>query len=243
MSPVKFCQEHGPYDASFDSCPQCGGAPSSPRSMDELETDIGYARTPAINNDMTGDETVIPGKRQPDYATGFSTTVLSSDMGRAMDETMLDGSYQALVEAILWVKSGNRRGRYYPIKQGTVIGRKEGNLILDDLTVSGTHAKITQDGNKYTIWDFGSANGTFVNGKRIREATPIDENDEIKIGDTVFVLKLLSAKKKAPKSTTTKSKPKTAAKTTATKTTVAKKSTAKSTSSAGEPKTQKPAAE
>ena len=242
MSPVKFCPEHGPYDASFDSCPQCGGAPSSPRSMDELETDIGYSRTPAMNDDM-GDETVIPGKRKPDYATGFSTTVLSSDIGRAMDETMLDGSYQALVEAILWVKSGNRRGRYYPIKHGTVIGRKEGNLILDDLTVSGTHAKITQEGKKYTIWDFGSANGTFVNGKRVREATPIDENDEIKIGDTVFVFKLLSAKKKTPKSTTTKSKPKTAAKKIAPKTTTAKTGTAKSTAAASKSKTQKPAAE
>lgn len=229
MSPVKFCPEHGPYDASFDTCPQCGAAASPPRSMDEMETDIGYdKRPPAVEED----ETVIPGKGHRDFSTGYGTTVLSSEMGRAMDETQLDGSYQALVDAIFWVKSGNRRGRYYPVKHNTVIGRKEGDLILDDLTVSGTHAKITEQNGKYTIWDFGSANGTFVNGKRIREATPIDENDEIKIGDTVFILKLLSAKKKTPKSTPGKTKPKSSTKTGATKSTTAtaKPKTVKKTS-------------
>lgn len=209
MSPVKFCPEHGPYDASFDSCPKCGSKPAKPNSideMDELETDIGQNR-----NVMTseGEDTVIPGRRRVnDSCTGFGTTVLSSEMGRAMDETQLAGSYQALVEAILWVKNGNRRGRYYPVKHNTVIGRKEGSLILDDLTVSGTHAKITEQNGKYTVWDFGSANGTYVNGKRIREATPINENDEIKIGETVMVLKLLSAKKKTPKSTNSRTKQK-----------------------------------
>ena len=208
MSPVKFCPEHGPYDASFDSCPQCGSKPAEPNSIDEmdgLETDIGQSR-----NAMASEEdTVIPGRRiENDRGTGSVTTVLSSEMGRAMDETQLAGSYQALVEAILWVKNGNRRGRYYPVKHNTVIGRKEGSLILDDLAVSGTHAKITEQNGKYTVWDFGSANGTFVNGKRIREATPINENDEIKIGDTVMVLKLLSAKKKTPKSTSSRTKSK-----------------------------------
>lgn len=235
MSPVKFCPEHGPYDASFDACPQCGGAPAQSRSlneMDELETDIGTRRPPTGfgAGASQGDETFIPGRSN--VGGGYtSPTMLSSEMGRAMDQTQLDGYHPALVEAILWVKSGNRRGKYYPINHGTVIGRKEGDLILDDLTVSGTHAKITRDGDKYTLWDFGSANGTFVNKKRIREATPITENDEIKVGDTVFVLKLLSEKKPTPKkkaSSTAKKTSSTAKKTTST----AKKSTsAKSTTS------------
>ena len=36
-----------------------------------------------------------------------------------------------------------------------------------------------------------SENGTFVNGEAIRGATVLQENDEIKTGDTVFVLKTL----------------------------------------------------
>jgi hypothetical protein len=30
-----------------------------------------------------------------------------------------------------------------------------------------------------------------VNGKRIKAATPLNENDEVKMGDTVFVFKAL----------------------------------------------------
>jgi hypothetical protein len=205
MSPVKFCPDHGPYDASFATCPQCGGQPSAPRALDEmdvLETDI----TPAprrFNDDA--DETYIPAERGLNQPM-TDATMLSSDSARAMDETQLSGSRSAMMEAIFWVKEGNRRGKYYPIRHNTVIGRKEGNLILDDLKVSATHAKITFSSKKYMIWDFGSANGTFVNGKRITEAKAIDENDEIRIGDTVFVLKLLSGKKKKPTLTAEKKK-------------------------------------
>lgn len=197
MSPVKFCPEHGPYDASFASCPQCGGQPAAPRALDDgdaLETDI----TPAPGRfEADADATYIPqqaGFQEP--STG--ATMINSDISRQMDETQLSGSKPAMVDAVFWVKEGNRRGKFYPIRHNTVIGRKEGNLILDDFKVSGTHAKVTVDKKHYMIWDFGSSNGTFVNGKRISEATPIDENDEIAIGDTVFVLKLLAAKKKKP---------------------------------------------
>jgi len=223
MSPVKFCPEHGPYDASFASCPQCGGEPSGPRALDEmdvLETDI----TPAPRQyNADADETYIPGQDRFNRPM-TDATMLSQDSARAMDETQLAGSRPAMVDAIFWVKEGGRRGKFYPISHNTVIGRKEGNLILDDLKVSGTHAKITFEKKKYMIWDFGSSNGTFVNGKRITEATVIDENDEVGIGDTVFVLKLLSAKKKKPAPVKKTSTPK--------KKTTAKAGTAKKSSTA-----------
>jgi hypothetical protein len=97
---------------------------------------------------------------------------------------------------MLWVKEGARRGRFYAIKHGTTIGRKDGDLILDDPKVSSAHAKFTMDGDDFLLWDFGSANGTYVNGKKIREATLLMENDLIKIGDSVFVVKLLEPKPK-----------------------------------------------
>jgi pSer/pThr/pTyr-binding forkhead associated (FHA) protein len=77
-----------------------------------------------------------------------------------------------------------------------VIGRKEGDLILDDPKVSGSHAKFTMEKDDFVIWDFGSSNGTYVNGKKIREATILEENDVIKIGDTIFVIKLLESRPK-----------------------------------------------
>ena len=104
------------------------------------------------------------------------------------------------VLGLLWVKEGRRRGKYYPIKHSTVIGRevdgliKKDGLVLDDPKVSSMHAKFTLEGDDFVLWDLGSSNGTFLNGKKIREATFLEENDLVKIGDTVFVLKLLESK-------------------------------------------------
>ena len=105
--------------------------------------------------------------------------------------------------ALLWAKEGPKRGNIYPIRSRIVVGRKEG-FILADPKVSSTHAIFKIEEGKLVVWDIGSANGTFVNGKRIREATILDENDLVKIGDTIFVVKLLEAsikpKRKSPNS-------------------------------------------
>ena len=77
-----------------------------------------------------------------------------------------------------------------------IVGRKEGGLIIDDPKVSSMHAKFTMEGDNFVVWDFGSSNGTYVNGKKIREATVLEENDLVKIGDTVFVVKLLNPRAK-----------------------------------------------
>ena len=73
------------------------------------------------------------------------------------------------------------------------MGRKSGDLILDDPKVSNPHAKFKFENDAFEIWDFGSKNGTFVNGERIRSATKLKENDEVKIGDITFVLKVLDS--------------------------------------------------
>jgi hypothetical protein len=116
-----------------------------------------------------------------------------TELGHAVrdDVTELEVTTGGGPLAMLWVKEGPRRGKFYPIRHGAVIGRNEGNLILDDPKVSGSHAKFTMEKNDFFVWDLGSANGTYVNGKRIREATLLYENDHIKIGDTIFVVKLL----------------------------------------------------
>ena len=93
--------------------------------------------------------------------------------------------------AILWVKEGSRRGRIHKIKDGATIGRSTGDVVLDDQKVSNPHAKFTLEDEKYILWDFGSKNGTTVNDERIRAATELNENDIVKIGDTVMVLKVL----------------------------------------------------
>ena len=48
--------------------------------------------------------------------------------------------------------------------------------------VSGTHCKLTLKGTDFYIEDLNSATGTYVNGEKINEKTPVDFNDEITLG-------------------------------------------------------------
>lgn len=70
------------------------------------------------------------------------------------------------------------------------IGRKPGNDIhIDNLAVSGFHAKVYRDGDKFIIEDMGSLNGTFVNGTKISKHI-LRNSDNALIGKHVlsFVL-------------------------------------------------------
>ena len=69
------------------------------------------------------------------------------------------------------------------------IGRSEDNIIVikDDTTISRNHAEIFQDdeGNIF-LTDLNSSNGTFVNGKKLKESIIITKYDIVKVGNTVI---------------------------------------------------------
>ena len=73
------------------------------------------------------------------------------------------------------------------------IGRStESMFVVNDPAVSSQHAVIQSDLNgHYWIVDAGSKNGTFVNGKRIYQETPVSANDEILIGSTRLQLEFI----------------------------------------------------
>jgi len=63
------------------------------------------------------------------------------------------------------------------------IGRLPDNLIhIDNLAVSGHHARIFYDGDHYVVEDFGSTNGTFVNKQRITGKMDLNDGDEVTVG-------------------------------------------------------------
>ncbi len=70
----------------------------------------------------------------------------------------------------------------YPLKAGdNRIGRRADNdVVLDEPSVSKTHAVIVVDQKAVRIVDQQSTNGTLVNGSRVDEA-------ELKIGDEVLL--------------------------------------------------------
>lgn len=70
----------------------------------------------------------------------------------------------------------------------TIIGRADDcNVVIDNLAVSRHHVIIEETENGYLINDLDSNNGTFVNGRRIFEPTPLNFGDEIAIGKHVLL--------------------------------------------------------
>ncbi|NOR73276.1 MAG: FHA domain-containing protein [Mariprofundaceae bacterium] len=67
-------------------------------------------------------------------------------------------------------------------REETTIGRKPENTIhVDNLAVSGRHARVLKIGNKAILEDLGSTNGTFVNDKQITKHI-LQHGDSIVIG-------------------------------------------------------------
>jgi predicted component of type VI protein secretion system len=81
-------------------------------------------------------------------------------------------------------------GREHPLHHALSIGRDPENAItLRGRTVSRFHALLTFKDDRWLIEDRGSANGTFVNGRRVPFglAHPLRHGDEIGIGRSSLV--------------------------------------------------------
>src|SRR5579872_1740889 len=69
------------------------------------------------------------------------------------------------------------------------VGRVQGNdLMLPKGNVSKRHARLLYRDGRFIVTDLKSTNGTYVNGRKIAQATIVREGDKIYIGD--FVLRL-----------------------------------------------------
>ena len=68
------------------------------------------------------------------------------------------------------------------------IGRDaENDIQIDNIAVSGKHARITKGPGHYFIEDLNSLNGTFVNQEKITKRV-LKENDVITIGKHTLVV-------------------------------------------------------
>ncbi|MGI9952338.1 FHA domain-containing protein [Moorellaceae bacterium AZ2] len=80
-----------------------------------------------------------------------------------------------------------KRGEIYPLGENIIIGRDElSDIVLNETHVSGRHAAITRQGDRWQIRDLGSTNGTYVNGKRITGPVDLTPGDEVRIGGVIF---------------------------------------------------------
>jgi len=79
-------------------------------------------------------------------------------------------------------------------KDEVTVGRVRGNdIVLPKGNVSKHHCRLVIQGAEVVIEDLHSTNGTYVNGRKIAEPTPISTTDKVFVGDFIIRLNLLSA--------------------------------------------------
>lgn len=86
--------------------------------------------------------------------------------------------------------SGKYQGGEFPLEMDSeiVIGRSSDlDMVLVEDMVSRRHARITSYNGELAIEDFGSTNGTFVNGERVNKAR-LKEGDRILVGTNIIKL-------------------------------------------------------
>ncbi|RMG01390.1 MAG: FHA domain-containing protein, partial [Planctomycetota bacterium] len=92
----------------------------------------------------------------------------------------------------LVVASGSLAGKAVTVKGPRFyIGRSEDcHLRPRSELVSRHHCAIILDGDYLAVRDFGSKNGTFVNGQRVRGECPLSDGDKLIVGVLEFVVKV-----------------------------------------------------
>lgn len=75
----------------------------------------------------------------------------------------------------------------FPLRQGRqTIGRRPDNdIIVDDSSVSGSHGWIIIQPGHYVIINTLSTNGTYVNDRRVHEAS-LKHGDHVRLGEAEF---------------------------------------------------------
>lgn len=88
----------------------------------------------------------------------------------------------------LLVLQGPDKGTRFRSVDGkpVLLGRANPDSPLTDFTVSRRHAQIKPTGRGWSIEDLRSANGTYLNGKRLERPTRLKHGDQIRLGGTIL---------------------------------------------------------
>jgi diguanylate cyclase (GGDEF)-like protein len=125
-----------------------------------------------------------------DTPRGFSEDTNATPLVRLSDASATGPKRPCLV-----MIAGQRLGEIFPIADGGAAGElligRDGDMHLrldGDESVSRRHAavKVEADGNA-RVRDLGSANGTWVDGRRIEGEAVLREGQKIRVGQTVVL--------------------------------------------------------
>src|SRR3954468_17498543 len=104
---------------------------------------------PAMSDDDSGDKTAVLNE---------TAATLAKEMQKAKEQ-----------EACLIIIRGTPQGhRFFLTQDEMTIGRDAtADICLADQSISRKHAKVIKSEGKYKMTDLGSANGTWINDRRV----------------------------------------------------------------------------
>lgn len=74
-----------------------------------------------------------------------------------------------------------------------IVGRgADADVMVDDPEASRHHARMEAENGIVYVFDLGSTNGTYLNGRRLRQAIEVRTGDRIDVGTTRLVVKELT---------------------------------------------------
>ena len=105
----------------------------------------------------------------------------------------IPGGRVAATDANLVVVTGGglTPGEQIDLFGGVTIGRSpEADVRIEDRFASGIHCRVHTRGNAYFVEDLDSTNGTYLNNAELHGEAPLNDMDEVRIGDTEFRFEL-----------------------------------------------------
>ncbi|HEX5033996.1 MAG TPA: FHA domain-containing protein, partial [bacterium] len=93
---------------------------------------------------------------------------------------------------LLEIVQGPKQGAWFTVayQKELTLGRASTNsIMLEDNSVSRSHAVLQSTGHGFTVRDIGSRNGTFLNNKKIQGEMPVKHMDTIKVG--IYTLRFM----------------------------------------------------
>jgi pilus assembly protein CpaF len=91
-----------------------------------------------------------------------------------------------MVTLLLTEKGGETKQLNFE-KDEVTVGRVQGNdIVLPKGNVSKRHCRVMLQGGKFSVEDLKSTNGTYINGRKIGDVTPVVGTDKIYVGDFVI---------------------------------------------------------
>lgn len=92
--------------------------------------------------------------------------------------------------SLIMVKSDGSSKEFVVPGEGVTIGRDAAcRMRIPVPSVSRKHCELKIDDGEVVIADLGSSNGTFVNGKRVKQ-TELAPGDLLSVGPVVFVIRI-----------------------------------------------------